>query len=96
MSNTVVQSPTLFYGIFEKTLNQFKNVFSTKISSAPSVATPIFAPEIPINKSTAPMTENFEIENNIQKIKPVLNKIKGTKLYYMVRRYETEKKYVYV
>lgn len=92
MSNTVDQSPTLFYGIFEKTLNQFKNVFSTKISVAPNSAPSM-------SKSTAPSMSNSVppgIETNIEKIKPILNKIKGTKLYYMVRRYENEKMFVYV
>ena len=32
----------------------------------------------------------------INKINPILPKIKGTKLFYMVRRFQTEKKVIYV
>jgi len=32
----------------------------------------------------------------IHKINPILDKLKGTKLFYMIRRYQTEKKVIYV
>ena len=37
-----------------------------------------------------------DFEQQVQSITPILPKIKGTKLYYMIQRYQQEKKRIYV
>ena len=81
------EQPTYFYRIFEQTLDYFR---SSLTSSQIPPTNQINSQQSPLEKSQ----QNFE--KNLSKLKRILPKIKGTKLYYMIQRYEKELKIKYI
>jgi hypothetical protein len=78
------EQSTYFYRIFEETLNLFRSkLTTTQVSTTNQINT---SSQTPLEKSQ----QNFE--KNLYELKKILPKIKGTKLYYMIQRYEKELK----
>jgi hypothetical protein len=92
------EQPTYLYKVFEDTLNLFRN----KITSTPvdtlkpqPQQTPTIQHENGTQYST-PLKEEEEVfAVSIEKLKKILPQIKGTKLSYMIERYE-ELKVLYI
>jgi hypothetical protein len=83
------EQPTFFYRIFEKTLNLFKSNLST--TTPPAITLP------PNDHVQTPLQKELHtFETSIQQLKKLAPKIKGTKLFYMIQRFEKERVYLYV
>jgi len=76
------EKSTFLYSIFENAMN----LFHIKYSTTPQITTS----ETPLEKEDRIFTEKF---SQLKKISP---KLKGTKLYYMIMRYEETKKKKYI
>lgn len=76
------EKPTFLYRMFEDTLN----FFHIKYPTAPSQTTPL----TPLQK------EELIFKNSLSQLKKISPKIKGTKLDYMIQRFEKEHVYLYV
>jgi hypothetical protein len=89
------ENPTLFYKIFENTLN----LFQSKLSSSQPPPTPKPTPQ-PTSQPTplqSPLQKEKQIfEHSLEQLKKISPKIKGTKLYFMIERFEKEHIYLYV
>jgi hypothetical protein len=93
------ENPTLFYKIFENTLN----LFQSKLSSSQPTPTPKPTPQPtpqPTSQPTplpTPLQKEKQIfEHSLEQLKKISPKIKGTKLYFMIERFEKEHVYLYV
>ena len=94
---------TLFYKVFEKTLDQFKHTFAARPPIAPQPSTQQQSTQQQSTQqpstqqqSTPSIPTAPDVEPNIAKLKTIASKIKGTKLFYMIQRYEAEHIYIYV
>jgi hypothetical protein len=91
------ETPTFFYKIFENTLNLFKS----KLTSSQPTPLPTSQPTpIPTSQPTpipTPLQKEKQIfEHSLEQLKKISPKIKGTKLYFMIQRFEKEHVYLYV
>ena len=79
-----------FYSVFENTFDYFKN--SISFSSVPE----------PDNTSSQTLlktpleNEKLNLESNLKELKKVVPEISGTKLCFMLMRYEKEGVYMYI
>ena len=76
------EKPTFLYRLFENTLN----LFQLKYPTAPQTNQPL----TPLQK------EELIFKNSLDQLKKISSKIKGTKLDYMIQRFEKENVYLYV
>jgi hypothetical protein len=84
------RNPTLFYKVFENTLNSIKtNLFSQKTESIP---TPITTH---ISSFRTPL-ENMKNKKKISKLNKKMPLLKGTKFFYMLTRLNEEDIYVWI
>ena len=80
------ETPTFLYRMFENTMNLFNN----KSSTAPET------PELQSELQTPLQKEEQIFKNSISELKKISPKIKGSKLDYMIQRFEKEQIYVYI
>jgi hypothetical protein len=96
------EQPTLFYKYFEDTLNYFKsNILSSQPGEPqiPPTNTPL--PNIPLPPPTSHLQtplqqEQHTFETSLESLKKIAPQIKGTKLDYMIQRFDKEHVYMYV
>ena len=86
------EQPSYFYKIFQDTLNLFKsNLFTTTTPTTNSITLP------PNDNVQTPLQKELHtFESSLPQLKKIAPKIKGTKLFYMIQRFEKEHVYVYV
>jgi hypothetical protein len=99
------ETPTFFYKIFENTLNLFKSKLTssqpTPLPTSQPTPLPTSQPTpIPTSQPTpipTPLQKEKQIfEHSLEQLKKISPKIKGTKLYFMIQRFEKEHVYLYV
>jgi len=85
------KNPTLFYKVFENTLNSVKsNLFSQPQSSNP-------VPKNPSSNFHTPLENILKTNKSKQLLKEQKKELlKGTKVYYMIQRIEEEEIYIYI
>jgi hypothetical protein len=84
------ETPTFLYRMFENTMNLFKS----KSSTAPE--TTELQSELQSELQTPLQKEEQIFKNSISELKKISPKIKGSKLDYMIQRFEKEQIYVYI
>jgi hypothetical protein len=80
------EQPTLFYRLFENTLHFFQSKLTTQ--------QPIPQPTPP--QPNPQQKEEQVFQQSINQLKKIAPKIKGTKLDYMIQRFEQEHVYQYI
>jgi hypothetical protein len=85
------KNPTLFYKVFENTLNSVKsNLFPHSQSSN-------HVPKNPSSKMNTPLENILKTNKSKQLLKEQKKELlKGTKMYYMIERIEEEEIYIYI
>jgi hypothetical protein len=93
--------PTLFYKYFEDTLNYFKSKILVHSPDTPYSPPPIDTQNHPLPPSASHLQtplqqEQHTFETSLESLKKISPQIKGTKLDYMIQRFDKEHVYMYV